>query len=449
MLLYKIALCFILNCDKALGFILDDPNDHGMPKVVSLPDLACPPLLIGSFNIQVFGQSKFKDPFVMDALTKILSRYHIVQILEIRDSTHTVFEGLRVALNNYIRLHGQTDVYQKVESERLGRTSSKEQYGFLYRTSLVTVTDTYQFQDTHDYFERPPFGVKFKSLTTVIQDFGMIASHIQPSNAAVEINNLMPVYESFQRHWGISDIIIGGDFNADCSYLSPSDWTSISLRNDQRFTWVVEDNVDTTVAESSCSYDRFVVAGSSLQQAIIPGSVKAYRFEDQFGLNKTMATKISDHYPIEIQLNGNLHLATQQHIQTSISFTVKDNKPTNVSNIRNIYHTPPCAGSTFTVKVSMDDTRMDFVTVTVNNTDTIQVMTSLFNFLLNCPGTLSLELLSTVKAYITSTFLTHSLPNVYGLVYSTNPNIYQTKVQCRLASPYVCDVTVSRQVSGS
>ena len=42
------------------------------------------------------------EPSSCSCLFQILSRYDIVQILEIRDSTNTVFEKLRVALNQYV-----------------------------------------------------------------------------------------------------------------------------------------------------------------------------------------------------------------------------------------------------------------------------------------------------------------------------------------------------------
>ena len=54
------------------------------------------------------------------------------------------------------------------------------------------------------------------------------------------------------------DSIIGGDFNAGCSYVHKNDWDRIRLRCDERFKWLIGDNADTTVAtDSQCPYDRF------------------------------------------------------------------------------------------------------------------------------------------------------------------------------------------------
>jgi len=53
----------------------------------------------------------------------------------------------------------------------------------------------------------------------------------------------------------VQDFIIGGDFNAGCSYVRPADWSSISLKNDPRFLWTIGDNVITSVSPN-CPYDR-------------------------------------------------------------------------------------------------------------------------------------------------------------------------------------------------
>ncbi|XP_045207433.2 deoxyribonuclease-1-like isoform X2 [Mercenaria mercenaria] len=438
--LVAIVLCVLYIHVNCLVFDQVDGSD-------TLPTLAEPPLRIGSFNIQVFGSTKVAKSDVLDVLVKILSRYDIVQILEIRDSTNTAFEKLRVALNNYVAGADGT-VYEKIVSDRLGRTTSKEQYGFLYRSSKVSVADTYQFHDTHDYFEREPFSVKFKSPKTTVQDFVMVANHIQPKSAAEEMDNLTKVYDTLRRHWGIEDVLLGGDFNADCNYMSLSAWKNISLRTDGRFEWLVDDDTDTTVSHSACSYDRFVVAGDKLLDAVVPGSVQAYRFDELMGLTKDKGLRVSDHYPIELQLKGKPHMATQQAIHTSISFTVKDTKPVNsISNIRYIYRTPSCADKHLSIKVQREDTHMDFVQAHFTTADSTQVMVELKSFRSSCTGTLSAELLSMVQSYMQSHFLRDTKPDVYGLMYSIKKNVYDVTIKCSLLIPYVCEVTVSKNIS--
>ena len=58
-------------------------------------------LNVASFNIQVFGVSKMSKPDVVEILLKILDRYDMTFIQEIRDSSNTAFPDLvRVIYEN-------------------------------------------------------------------------------------------------------------------------------------------------------------------------------------------------------------------------------------------------------------------------------------------------------------------------------------------------------------
>lgn len=143
------------------------------------------------------------------------------------------------------------------------------------------------------------------------------------------------------------------------------------------------------------------------------------------------------------------HIPAQQSIETSISFTVRDVRPiTSINNIRAIYRNPSCTGANYDIKVSMDQSRMDYVTARTMVQSSDYVVDELKQFRANCPDTLSAELLSVVSGYIESMFLTKTLPNVYGLVYSQTQNVFETIVKCHLQSPYICEISVSKQISG-
>jgi len=45
-----------------------------------------------------------------------------------------------------------------------GRTSSKEQYAYVYRMDRVRVVETYQYDDTNDWFERAPYSVVIRPI---------------------------------------------------------------------------------------------------------------------------------------------------------------------------------------------------------------------------------------------------------------------------------------------
>src|SRR6476620_8810202 len=76
------------------------------------------PLRMASFNIQIFGQSKMKKAAVVSTLLRILDRYDLVFIMEIRDSEDSAIYELLDRLNNQSHKN-----FQIVVNERLGRTS--------------------------------------------------------------------------------------------------------------------------------------------------------------------------------------------------------------------------------------------------------------------------------------------------------------------------------------
>lgn len=93
---------------------------------------------IGAFNIQVFGTTKASKPEVMEVLGKIIRTYDIVAIQEIRDKSQTALPALVDTVNS------GSSQYDYVVSERLGRTTSKEQYAYIYNTQAVELTGTPQ-----------------------------------------------------------------------------------------------------------------------------------------------------------------------------------------------------------------------------------------------------------------------------------------------------------------
>lgn len=208
-----------------------------------------------------------------------------------------------------------SDPFDMVMSPRLGTSSSyKEQYAYFYRASKFDVEATYQWPvDTndpdsipgfYDKFERPPYNVLFSSKTgSRIHRFGYIGIHVKPDVAPEEIDSLVDVYEDLVGIWGLDDFILGGDFNAGCSYVSESDWDWIRLRTDSRFLWLIGDDANTNVAQGSqCPYDRFVIAGSEIVTAHVEDSGNVYYFDQHLDLDHDHTLEVSDHYPVEFRI---------------------------------------------------------------------------------------------------------------------------------------------------
>lgn len=56
-------------------------------------------------------------------------------------------------------------------------------------------------------------------------------------------------------------MVILGDLNAGCGYITARGWRALRLRTDPKFHWLIGDEEDTTVREKTrCAYDRSVHA---------------------------------------------------------------------------------------------------------------------------------------------------------------------------------------------
>ncbi|KAH8861337.1 Deoxyribonuclease-1 [Schistosoma japonicum] len=253
---------------------------------------------IGSFNIQVFGRKKMSQKDVVKVLIQILSRYDLVVIQEIRDSKNTSFKQLVNVLNEHTG-----GIYASILSEKLGRTYSKEQYGLIYKTKLFSVGEMVTFPHKKNLFERPPMAVQIFTKFSEVKMFGLIVVHLDPDSVFQEANDLYNFVNQVMKIWNTQDLIILGDMNADCGYLSRKKMEQLHLRKDTKFTWIIPDKYDTTLGKGDCAYDRIIIHGKQLKQAIKPGSAKAYQFPIELKINNQLAKQVSDHYPVEMVMN--------------------------------------------------------------------------------------------------------------------------------------------------
>ncbi|PKK21009.1 deoxyribonuclease I-like 3 [Columba livia] len=264
-------------------------------------------LKICSFNVRSFGEAKIARAEVVDAVVKIISRCDIMLLMEIKENKNRVCPLLVEQLARH--LTGPKEGYSCVVSERLGRKSYKEQYVFIYRQHLVSVKQTYQYPDTQpgdeDAFSREPFAVWFQSPKTAVKEFAIIPLHTTPETAVREIDELYDVYLDVKQRWRTENFVLMGDFNAGCSYVPQKQWKNIRLRTHSEFVWLIGDKNDTTVKEStSCPYDRIVVRGQKLIDAVVPHSANIFDFQDNFQLSEEQALGVSDHFPVEFELKA-------------------------------------------------------------------------------------------------------------------------------------------------
>ncbi|XP_031422351.1 deoxyribonuclease I-like 1-like isoform X3 [Clupea harengus] len=217
-------------------------------------------LKICAFNVQSFGEAKANNKKVMAILTKIIARCDLCLIQEVRDSKGEAIPKLVKNLNKFDKSHS----YAHLESKRLGKTTYKEQYVYIYRKDVLEVRDHYSLQEGGSnytsLFTREPFIIRVHSPSTLVKDLVLVGQHTCPKNAMKEIEELYGVYTEISKKWKTQNVMFLGDLNAACSYITIKGWRAIRLRNDPKFHWLIGDEVDTTVRENThCAYDRLTL----------------------------------------------------------------------------------------------------------------------------------------------------------------------------------------------
>lgn len=225
------------------------------------------PIKIANWNLQIFGVSKASNQTLMNFYADVIDDYDIIFIQEIRDSSQTALPKLCQLLEGY-----KCDA-----SSRAGRTSSKEQYGIIYKDG-IRITDLTDYNpDSQDRWERPPVKVTFDYNGYILTAYNI---HIKPDDVKKELQGLESVVSN------VSNVIVLGDLNADCTYYKPQQDTEFDA-----WIWIITDDQDTTVASTDCAYDRIIMNRDAYQEYASHGIYKG-------GITKD----VSDHYLVWVEI---------------------------------------------------------------------------------------------------------------------------------------------------
>uniref|UniRef100_A0A4W4G7E2 Deoxyribonuclease n=1 Tax=Electrophorus electricus TaxID=8005 RepID=A0A4W4G7E2_ELEEL len=258
-------------------------------------------LKICAFNIKSFGEAKANNKNVMVILIKIISRCDLTLIQEVRDCKGEAIPALMMMLNRFDKSH----MYAHLESKRLGKKTYKEQYVYIYRKDMLQVQEQFYYPDLSEkneteVFSRPALIIRIHSPTTFVKNFAIIGHHTSPKHAMKEMEELFGVFQVVKKKWKIENVMLLGDLNADCGYVTIKGLKNLRLRNDPKFHWLITDEQDTTVRDTThCAYDRIIVHGKELISGIVPESAQPFDFRKEFSLTQQEALDVSDHYPVE------------------------------------------------------------------------------------------------------------------------------------------------------
>ncbi|XP_043239503.1 deoxyribonuclease-1-like [Amphibalanus amphitrite] len=279
------------------------------------------PLSIAAFNVQRFGLTKMDKPEVMELLTRILSQYDITLVQEIVDISETAIHNLTERVAEHTGLP-----YRVSLSPRVGR-NSYEQYGYVYRSDRVRVVSEQMYPDATDVFAREPYIVTFDvDDVRHLSRLTLVGIHTQPSKAPEEIDALSDVLDYVESQLGAQNVVLLGDFNAGCSYVTGAEWAVNRLKGRGDVTWAIADYTDTTVHATNCAYDRIVLKGTELSSAVVEGSFGPFRFDEEWGIAEELTEDTSDHYPVHMKLKPKTLSAAERYLYPLEVFAVTDKR---------------------------------------------------------------------------------------------------------------------------
>ena len=150
-----------------------------------------PFIVIGSFNIQVFGQSKLQDAAVMSYLVDIARQFDVLALQEIRSSDQTLLSQFVQQINADGRRYGF------VLGPREGYTDSREQFAFVYNEQRVErVNDGFVARDPRGVIHRNPLGTTFRCRPVNARQpfsFTLLNVHTDPDVTASELESLAQI----------------------------------------------------------------------------------------------------------------------------------------------------------------------------------------------------------------------------------------------------------------
>lgn len=259
---------------------------------------------IASWNIQNFGQKKANDEAIMAGIAANLNGYDIIAVQEISNfyeksdsgcpkiadicPNHTncglIENTLEESLNEKYNLSYQFVFSDTVRDERYLYIYNPEKVEFISTEIVSDPDETGPICDLEKNntgkMVRQPFKAKFRAGNTT---FTLLNAHTSPTKNIAELEGLEYFYRQ-EKAKGDENLIILGDLNADCDYLTPGQ--QIAFRSSQ-YRWIVSDSEDTTVSKRGCAYDRFIFGGDAKSH-----------YTGKYGISSGTTSQLSDHYLI-------------------------------------------------------------------------------------------------------------------------------------------------------
>ena len=244
-------------------------------------------IAVGTFNIQVFGQSKLENPNVMKVLAQIVRRFDVLAIQELRSKEQDVIPRFLELIN------ADGSRFDYIIGPRLGRTASKEQYVYLYDANRLEVLpgSVYTADDPDDRLHREPLVATFRVRDAQKPDpftFTLINIHTDPDETEWELDALDDVFIAVQRdRIREDDVILLGDLNVDEYHLG-------ELGRLPGMAWTIAGQPTNT--RGTETYDNILFNRRATVE--YTGRAGVLNVQQEFGLSLEEALDVSDHLPV-------------------------------------------------------------------------------------------------------------------------------------------------------
>ena len=244
-------------------------------------------VLIASFNIQVFGESKMAKANVVEVLARVVRTFDIVAVQEVRAKSDSIVPEFVRAIN------ADGSRYHYVIGPRQGRTVSKEQYTFIYDTDRIEVdpSSVGVVPDPGGRLHRPPMHARFRTRVIPAEKaftFWLVDIHTDPDEVPQELDALADVFRAMQTaRPDEDDVILLGDLNAGPPQFS-------AFQRIPGIGWAVTGV--TTNTRRTKTYDNLVFARPATSEYL--GVWGVMDLQSTFGLPLDAALEVSDHNPV-------------------------------------------------------------------------------------------------------------------------------------------------------
>ncbi len=225
----------------------------------------------------------------MNVLAQIVRNFDVVAIQEVSSNNIPIIDRLLAVVNR------SGAPYQGISSPRVGRTSQKEQYAYIWDSARIVMREqsNYMVNDAADLMHREPFVTSFRvklpaTATAQPFTFTLVNVHTDPDEVAQELNVLDDVFRSIRAYeYPEDDIILLGDLNVNYKQLGelgqiPGIITLMGTSN--------------TNTRGDKQYDHILI-DTNLTTEFIRGRSGVYSYEQSLGLSVQQALAISDHRP--------------------------------------------------------------------------------------------------------------------------------------------------------